>query len=120
MTLSYYKLIAESLKNELQLNVKIEFKKIDRGYSLVKGKVVIPLWSIRNNHYYALYYICHELAHQIAYKKYRHFRHDENFKIEEKILLNRFKLTPIYSRWYAKELLKDGILVYKEEFKGDK
>jgi hypothetical protein len=115
MPLSYYKLVAESLKKELQLNVKIEFKKVDRGYSLAKGKIVIPLWCVRRNHYYALYYICHELTHQIAYKKYNHFRHDENFKTEEKILLDKFNLSPIYSRCYPKELRKAGILVYKEE-----
>ena len=114
MNLSYYQLVAESLKKELQLNSKIEFKKIDRGYSLAKGKIVIPLWCVRRNHYYAIYYICHELAHQIAYKKYLHFRHDINFKKEEQILLNKFKLTPIYSRWYVKELLKDNLSVYKE------
>lgn len=115
MNLSYYKLVAESLKKELELNnVKFEFKKVDRGYSLAKGKIVIPLWCIRRNHYYAIYYICHELAHQIVYKKYLHFRHDENFKTEEKILLNKFKLMPIYSRWYVKELLKDNLSVYKE------
>jgi hypothetical protein len=114
MPLSYYKMVAESLKKELQLNVKIEFKKVDRGYSLAKGKIVIPLWCIRRNHYYALYYICHELAHQIAYKKYQHFRHDINFKQEEQVLLNKFNLTLIYSRCYPKELLKDTISVYKE------
>jgi len=116
MKLDYYKLIIESLKKELQFdNIKVKFKEIDRGYSLAKGKIVIPLWCIRRNHYYAIYYICHELTHQIAYKKYHHFRHDENFKIEEKVLLNKFKLIPIYSRWYVKELLKDTISVYKEK-----
>jgi len=114
MLLSYYKLVAESLKKELELNVKVEFKKVDRGYSLAKGKIVIPLWCVRRNYYYTIYYICHELAHQIAYKKYFHFRHDINFKKEEQILLNKFNLIPIYSRVYVKELTKDGILVYKE------
>jgi hypothetical protein len=114
MLLSYYKLVAESLKKELELNVKIEFKKVDRGYSLAKGKIVIPLWAVRRNQYYGIYYICHELAHQIVYKKYNNFRHDINFKKEEQFLLSKFNLTPIYSRWYVKELLRDSILVYKE------
>jgi len=114
MNLSYYKLVAESLKKELHLDVKIEFKKVDRGYSSAKGNIVIPLWCIRRNRYYTIYYICHELTHQIAYKKYNHFRHDKNFKTEEKILLSKFNLIPIYSRCYIKELLKDNISVYKE------
>lgn len=115
MNLSYYKLVAESLKKELGFShLKIEFKRVDRGYSLKKGKIVIPLWAIRRNYYYGIYYICHELAHQVAYKKYSHFKHNDSFKNEEKILLNKFNLIPIYAINYVKELLKDGEIVYKE------
>lgn len=118
MSLSYYKMVAESLKKELELNnVTIHFKDVRRGFSSQLGYISIPLWAIKKNHFYALYYIVHELSHQIAFKQDKGFGHNNYFKEIEKNLLNKFNLTPIYAKAYAKKLLKNNEVVYS---KGEK
>jgi hypothetical protein len=107
----YFKLIAESLKNELNLNVSIHFKDINRGFSSAKGYISIPLWAL-NNKYYGIYYIIHELTHQIIYNNFGHFRHNEQFKTKERELLYKFNLIPIYAKAYVKKLLLNNVVVY--------
>jgi hypothetical protein len=117
--LFYYKLIAESLKNELNLtDIHIHFKNIYKGFSSAKGYISIPLWTLKNNSY-CIYYIIHELCHQVIYKRLGHFKHDADFKNEETILLNKFNLIPVYSKSYVKELIKNNISVYKRTYSNE-
>jgi hypothetical protein len=107
-------MVAESLKKELELNnVTIHFKDVRRGFSSQLGYISIPLWAIQRNHFYALYYIVHELSHQIAQKKFNSFGHNDDFKEIEKNILAKFNLTIVYSKAYAKKLLKNNEVVYE-------
>lgn len=106
--------IGYSLLKEYNIfNVKIAFKNIRRGWSSIKGNISIPLWSINRGKDYALYYVIHEVTHQIIYKEYKTFRHTRDFKELEKFLLLRYNIIPKYAKVYPQALYnRDGKILY--------
>lgn len=113
MNLLYYKIIANSFIKEFELSCKIHFKNIRRGRATPLGYVSIPLWALTLGEVYFIYYILHELCHQIEYKKYGVSSHDNNFKNIEKALLNRFNIKIEYKKVYPKRLIKGNKVVYQ-------
>jgi len=70
LTFDVYKII-DDIKEEFKLyDIKVRFKDIQRGRSSYTGHVSVPLWSINEGECYFLYYVVHELVHQIIYKEY--------------------------------------------------
>ncbi len=111
----------EILKEHGLSNSKIKFKNIERGWaSYTTTNISIPKWTLQRHKSYALYYVLHEVSHQIINKKFDSNiikPHGKEFKELEKQLLARYNIRPVYSRAYVKELYdsKTNKLIYKQK-----
>ena len=63
-----------------------------RGHAYYnKTKITIPTWIFKKSIHYVRYYVCHEIAHLIAFRDFgRNEKHGVNFKYIEKSLCSAF------------------------------
>jgi len=110
--------IAKNILKEYDIECKIKFKDIRRGRATRNNYISIPKWAYnREGSIYALYYVLHEVSHQICIKTKSGRGHNEGFKTQEKELLSRYNLIPKYARAYAKELIdKNGNILWKKSW----
>lgn len=119
MTQNELKKIGQDILKEFSIkNVPIKYKNVDCGRSRANVYITIPKWSLKRGRAYSIYYIIHEVSHQIVYKIYKGEvkAHGIEFKDTETELLERYGLGIVYKKAYAKELyyLKTSKLAYKE------
>ena len=102
------------LKEYNIFGVKIAFKDVRKGWSSEKGNISIPLWSLKEGKDWALYYVIHEIIHQIIWRDYHTFKHTKEFKDLEVSLLARYNIVPKYAKAYPKALYnREGTLLYQ-------
>jgi len=113
----YYENITEQIIKKYKLkNINIKFKNQNKGWSRLSGSISIPLWAKEKGNAFFLYYIIHELVHQIIYKKYSHWKHNKDFKRIERKILREYNLEIKYARAYPKALInKQGKEVYRDK-----
>jgi hypothetical protein len=101
------------LKEYNIIHCKIKFKNIRRGWSSLKGNIAIPLWSSEEGKEFCLYYVIHEIIHQIIYKQYKTFKHTKEFQELEKTILKKHNIIIEYNKSYPKKLYNlKGKLLY--------
>ena len=89
-----------------RMKIKLTIKNIRRGYAKkIKDlyKIVIPKWAFNHGEDYWVWYVCHECAHIACHILFKHWRHDENYKLIEDIYLEDFGLKVI-----RKKMLPEG------------
>lgn len=94
---------------ESHIKIKLEFKNNRRGRAHPNGRLVVPLWAIKEGVEYAYYYLIHEVSHFI--NRYRNFSissHGPEFKDIELFWLVQFGLYPKYKKAYPKKLLSEN------------
>ena len=58
-----------------------------------KNKITIPIWVLKRSIHYIRYYICHEIAHLVAFRLYgKSEKHGVNFKKIEKLFCSAFEV----------------------------
>ena len=56
-----------------------------------ENKITIPIWVLKRSIHYIRYYVCHEIAHLIAFRDYGfNEKHGPNFKKIERLLCAAF------------------------------
>ena len=100
------------LENNQSHLPKIKLKHNRKGYTTYStGHISIPIWAIQQGEDFLRYYLIHEVTHWILKRG-----HCQEFKDKEKEILSRYGLTVIYSRVYAKVLLKNNQEVWKKSW----
>ena len=61
-----------------------------RAY-LNKNRITIPIWVLKRSIHYIRYYVCHEIAHLVAFREYgRNEKHGARFKAIERLFCAAF------------------------------
>ena len=92
------KIVAVTVK---ELNEKIPMSVVsglrigivkDRGFAHYgKNKITIPIWVLKRSIHYIRYYVCHEIAHLVAFREYgRNEKHGARFKAIERLFCAAF------------------------------
>ncbi|KKK89582.1 hypothetical protein LCGC14_2234950 [marine sediment metagenome] len=62
-----------------------------------KNKITIPLWVLGRSIHYVRYYVCHEIAHLVAFRDYgRNEKHGVNFKAIERFFCASFDVRLVF------------------------
>ena len=73
--------------------LKIGIVKCRGKAHLLKNRITIPIWVLKKSIHYIRYYVCHEIAHLVAYRDYgRNEKHGPNFKAIERLFCNAFQV----------------------------
>jgi len=105
MTQKYLKQIGQDILAEFGAgSCNIKFKNTRRGSSTYNKNISIPKWSLRHGRAYSIYYIVHEVTHQLDFNRGHGWGHGKPFKELESQLLARYGIVPIYAKAYAKRL----------------
>jgi hypothetical protein len=88
----------------------IHLKHNRRGYTQSTGHISIPIWAIGEGKDYLNYYLIHEVTHWVTNRG-----HCDTFIEKEKELLSRNGLQAVYSRIYANQIIKNGIVVWDKK-----
>ena len=92
------KIVAVTVK---ELNEKITMSVVSglrigivkgRGFAHYdKNKITIPIWVLKRSIHYIRYYVCHEIAHLVAFREYgRNEKHGARFKAIERLFCAAF------------------------------
>ena len=62
-----------------------------------KNRITIPFWVLRKSIHYVRYYVCHEIAHLVAFRDYgKNEKHGVNFKAIERFFCASFDVRLVF------------------------